>query len=149
MGPRLRGKADAIEQWLPVPNVYTTPVGTPRVLVCECDDIAAPALSSLTGAQASTSTATVTGTTDEAGTVYCVVHSGVPPTSSNVKSSGQSTAVGSAGSFSVTVTGVSGEGSKRAYCVGEDAAGNLGGTPVNSPLFDCAGGYTPRVALGC
>ena len=77
-------------------------------------------------------TATITGSTSEAGTVYCAVDtSGGTVTASAVKSSGQSTSAGAAGSFTVTVTVGSVDG-QAAYCVGEDGAGNLGDTTTGA-----------------
>ena len=117
--------------------------------VCECTlpDTTAPALSSITAVQASSSTVTVSGTTDEAGTMYCDVASspGLPDTASSLKASGQTTTRGSAGSFTVTVTGVSGDGTKVASCVGEDAAGNLGNPPTQSSDFHFGALHTPCV----
>ena len=100
------------------------------VFVCECDvpEATGPTLFHISIAQESTSTVSAAGSVDAAGTVYCVVvtSGSVAPTSTGITSSGQSTAVGSAGSFSVTVTGVSGEESKTAYCVSEGTGGILG-----------------------
>ena len=110
-----------------------------QMLVCECTmpDATAPTLSGITGAQASSSTVTVSGTTDEAGTVYCGVASspGLPDTTSSLKAGGQSTTVASPGSFTVTVTGVSGDGSKVASCIGEDASNNVSDPPATSSSF--------------
>lgn len=114
------------------------PVGSTTMMACECavPDTTAPTLSGVSAAQATSSSVTVSGTTDEAATVYCTVTAASTPTAADVKSSGQSTSAASAGSFTVTATGVSGDGSKTAYCVGEDSAGNLGGTPATSSSFD-------------
>ena len=105
-----------------------------HLTVC-CDNIlpdaTAPSVSGVAGTHSST-TATITGSTDEAGTVYCTVDtSGATVSPSTVKSTGQSTAVATAGSFTATVTVGSVDG-KSAYCVGEDGFGNLGSTTSGS-----------------
>ena len=60
--------------------------------------------------------------------MYCRVYtSGATLSPSAVKSTGQSTAVGTAGSFTVT-TSVGSMDGNAVYCVGEDEVGNLGST---------------------
>ena len=94
-------------------------------------DVTSPSLTSVAGSHSGT-TATITGSTSEASTVYCLVNtSGATVSPSMVKSSGVSTAVGTSGSFTVTVTVGSVDG-KLAYCVGEDGVGNLGSTTSGS-----------------
>ena len=102
-----------------------------HVAACKCNDpivdTTAPTLSSIGTSQASPSSVTVTGSVDEGATVYCTIGaSGDAHTPASVKAAGFTDVVGSAGSFSVTVTGVSGDGTKSVACVGEDAANNLG-----------------------
>ena len=104
-------------------------------LVCKCTDpdTIAPTVSNANAAQATPSSVTVTGDVDEAATVYCnVAASGASHTPTNVKAAGFSNAVGAAGSFTVTVTGVSGDGTKSVACVGEDGSSNLGSTSVGA-----------------
>ena len=80
------------------------------------------------GCTDSDSTADISGSTDEAGTMYCIVdNTGASVAPSTIKSSGQSTAVSSAGSFTVSVT-VADVAGKSVFCVGEDGVGNLGST---------------------
>ena len=80
------------------------------------------------GGTHSDSTADISGSTDEAGTMYCIVdNTGASVAPSTIKSSGQSTAVSSAGSFTVSVT-VADVAGKSVFCVGEDGVGNLGST---------------------
>ena len=121
------------------------------VIPCRCADpvvdTTAPSLSSILGSQASPSAVTVTGTVDEPSTVYCsVAASGHAHTTTNVKAAGFSDSVSSSGAFTVTVTGVSGEGIKSAACVGEDTAGNLGAMVSSSPVFSFG---TWSQAVGC
>lgn len=102
-----------------------------HVAACKCNDpivdTTAPTLSSIATSQTSPSSVTVTGSVDEGATVYCTIGaSGDVHTPASVKAAGFTDVVGSAGSFSVTVTGVSGDGTKSVACVGEDAANNLG-----------------------
>ena len=109
-------------------------------LTCKCTDpvldTTAPSLSDVLGSQASPSAVTVTGTVDEPSTVYCnVAASGHDHTPANVKAAGFSDSVSSSGSFTVTVTGVSGEGTKSVACVGEDSASNLGATVSSGSDF--------------
>lgn len=111
-----------------------------HVAPCKCDDpvvdTTAPALSSIVASQASPSSVTVTGGVDEASTVYCAIGaSGDTHTPAGVKAAGFTDVVGSAGTFSVAVTGVSGDGTKSVACVGEDAAGNLGSTVSSGADF--------------
>ena len=91
------------------------------------------------GGTHSGSSASITGATDEASTVYCIVETtGAVVAASTVKSTGQSTNVGSAGSFAVSVAAADVTG-KSAFCVGEDAVGNLGSTasgPFGTPPSD-------------
>ena len=106
-------------------------------IVCKCSDpppdTTAPTVSNTNAAQATASSITVTGDVDEAATVYCnVAAAGASHTPTNVKAAGFSDAVGAAGSFSVTVTGVSGEGTKSVACVGEDGSSNLGSTSAGA-----------------
>ena len=82
-------------------------------------------MSSVGGAHSS-STADISGSTDEAGTMYCVVdNTGASVAPSTIMSTGQSTAVSSAGPFTVSVT-VADVAGKSVFCVGEDGVGNLG-----------------------
>ena len=111
--------------------------GEDGALVCKCSDpppdTIAPTVSNANAAQATPSSVTVTGDVDEAATVYCnVAASGASHTPTNVKAAGFSDAVGAAGSFTVTVTGVSGDGTKSVACVGEDGSSNLGSTSVGA-----------------
>ena len=111
--------------------------GEDGALVCKCSDpppdTIAPTVSNANAAQATPSSVTVTGDVDEAATVYCnVAASGASHTPTDVKAAGFSDAVGAAGSFSVTVTGVSGEGTKSVACVGEDSSSNLGSTSAGA-----------------
>ena len=103
------------------------------MLTCKCVlDTTAPSLSGVLGSQVSPSAVTVTGTVDEPSTVYCnVAASGHDHTPANVKAAGFSDSVSSSGSFTATVTGVSGEGTKSVACVGEDSASNLGATRIS------------------
>ena len=123
----------------PMPSNLDLPCSTRRfgggpdqhVAACKCTesivDTTAPTLSSIATSQASPSSVTVTGSVDEGATVYCTIGaSGDVHTPASVKAAGFTDVVGSAGSFSVTVTGVSGDGTKSVACVGEDAANNLG-----------------------
>ena len=91
------------------------------------------------GGTHSGSSASITGATDEAGIVYCIVETtGAVVAASTVKSTGQSTNVGSAGSFAVSVAAADVTG-KSAFCVGEDGVGNLGSTasgPFGTPPSD-------------
>ena len=100
------------------------------VFVCECDvpEATGPTLFHISITQDSTSAVRAAGSVDAAGTVYCVVvtSGSVAPTSASIKSSGQSTYIGSGGTVIVRVTGVSGEESKTAYCVSEGTGGILG-----------------------
>ena len=110
---------------------------TSAALVCKCSDpppdTTAPTVSNTNAAQATASSVTVTGDVDEAATVYCnVAASGASHTATNVKAAGFSDAVGAAGPFTVTVTGVSGEGTKSVACVGEDGSSNLGSTSAGA-----------------
>jgi len=118
------------------------------VLPCQCTnvvDTTPPSLSSILGSQASPSAVTVTGTVDEPSTVHCDVGaSGHAHTPANVKAAGFSDSVSSSGSFTVTVTGVSGEGTKSVACVGEDTTGNLGAT-VSSGLDFSFGTWSQAV----
>ena len=80
------------------------------------------------GGTHSSSTADISGSTDEAGTMYCKVDdTGATVAPSTIKSTGQSTAVSSAGSFTMSVT-VADVTDKSVFCVGEDGVGNLGST---------------------
>ena len=106
-------------------------------IVCKCSDppsdTTAPTVSNTNAVQATASSVTVSGNVDEAATVYCnVAASGASHTPTNVKAAGFSDAVGAAGSFSVTVTGVSGDGTKSVACVGEDGSSNLGSTSAGA-----------------
>ena len=109
---------------------------TEAVVPCKCNDppdTTAPTVSSTSAVQAPGPSVTVTGNVDEAATVYCnVAASGASHTPTNVKAAGFSDAVGAAGSFTVTVTGVSGDGTKSVACVGEDGSSNLGSTSVGA-----------------
>ena len=91
------------------------------------------------GGTHSGSSASITGATDEAAIVYCIVETtGAVVAASTVKSTGQSTNVGSAGSFAVSVAAADVTG-KSAFCVGEDGVGNLGSTasgPFGTPPSD-------------
>ena len=79
--------------------------------------------------------------------MYCnVAASGHAHTPANVKAAGFSHSVSSPGSFTATVTGVSGEGTKSVACVGEDATGNLGATVSSGPDFSFG---TWSQAVGC
>ena len=126
--------------------------GTYEVVhTCKCtdtvQDLTAPSLSDVLGSQASPSAVTVTGTVDEASTVYCnVAASGHDHTPTNVKAAGFSDSVSSSGSFTVTVTGVSGEGTKSVACVGEDTASNLAATVSSGTDFPFG---TPRQCVAC
>ena len=105
------------------------------VTVCKCSppDTTAPTVSNISAVQATPSSVTVTGDVDEAATVYCnMAASGASHTATSVKAAGFSDAVGAAGSFTVTVTGVSGEGTKSVACVGEDSSSNLGSTSAGA-----------------
>ena len=120
-------------------------------LTCKCTDpvldTTAPSLSDVLGSQASPSAVTATGTVDEPSTVYCnVAASGHAHTPANVKAAGFSHSVSSPGSFTVTVTGVSGEGTKSVACVGEDTTGNLGAAVSSGPDFSFG---TWSQAVGC
>ena len=119
--------------------------------VCKCSDAppdtTAPTVSNTHAAQATASSVTVTGDVDEAATVYCnVAASGASHTPTNVKAAGFSNAVGAAGSFTVTVTGVSGDGTKSVACVGEDGSSNLGSTSAGA---DFQFGTAVCLALCC
>ena len=118
------------------------------MLTCKCVlDTTAPSLSGVLGSQVSPSAVTVTGTVDEASTVYCnVAASGHDHTPANVKAAGFSDSVSSSGSFTVTVTGVSGEGTKSVACVGEDTASNLAATVSSGTDFPFG---TPRQCVAC
>mgnify|MGYP001973986069 CR=1 FL=1 len=130
----------------------STPTGPYlAMLTCKCTepvlDTTAPSLSDVLGSQASPSAVTVTGTVDEASTVYCnVAASGHDHTPANVKAAGFSDSVSSSGSFTVTVTGVSGEGTKSVACVGEDTASNLAATVSSGTDFPFG---TPRQCVAC
>ena len=94
-------------------------------------DATAPSLTGVAGAHDG-STATVTGSTDEAGTVYCVIDTvGATVEPSTVKSSGETATVTTPGSFTVTILVASVDG-KQAFCVGEDGVGNLGTTTTGA-----------------
>ena len=113
------------------------PGAASAALVCKCSDppqdTTAPTVSNTNAAQATASSVTVTGDVDEEATVYCnVAASGASHTATNVKAAGFSDAVTAAGSFSVTVTGVSGDGTKSVACVGEDGSSNLGSTSAGA-----------------
>lgn len=132
-------------------SVYGDGSGT-TMLVCECVlDVTAPTLAMTYAAQASASSVTIIGTTDEAATVYCAVTAAADsaPSASDLKSSGSAASAGA--SFTVTVTGVAGEGSKTVYCVGEDAAGNLGASPASTSFDFGASGVVKHAArsAGC
>ena len=106
-------------------------------IICKCSDsppdTTAPTVSITNAAQATASSVTVTGDVDEAATVYCnVAPAGANHTVTNVKAAGFSNAVGVAGSFSVTVSGVSGDGTKSVACVGEDGSTNVGSTSAGA-----------------
>ena len=119
------------------------------VTTCKCvdPDTTAPSLSDVLGSQASPSAVTVTGAVNEASTVYCnVAASGHDHTPANVKAAGFSDSVSSSGSFTVTVTGVSGEGTKSVACVGEDTASNLAATVSSGTDFPFG---TPRQCVAC
>ena len=106
------------------------------VLSCEC--VEAPLISGVSASQASSSTVTVTGTTDTAGYVYCVVDvDGTSYVTGDVATHAMSyRASVSAGSFTVTVPDVSGEGSMTAACVGEHVSnGARSLTPAVSTSF--------------
>ena len=120
-------------------------------IVCKCSeppsDTTAPTVSNTSAAQATPSSVTVTGDVDEAATVYCnVAASGASHTPTDVKAAGFSDAVGAAGSFTVTVTGVSGDGTKSVACVGEDGSSNLGSTSAGA---DFQFGTAVCLALYC
>ena len=120
-------------------------------VVCKCSDpppdTTAPTVSNANAAQATASSVTVTGDVDEAATVYCnVAASGASHTPTDVKAAGFSDAVAAAGSFSVTVTGVSGDGTKSVACVGEDGSSNLGSTSAGA---DFQFGTAVCLALCC
>ena len=133
------GRVD-VESGMPLNSMYAcnTIPGASRfggaATVCRCGpDTIAPTVSNTNAVQATASSVTVTGSVDEAGTVYCnVAASGASHTPTNVKAAGFSDAVGAAGSFTVTVTGVSGDGTKSVACVGEDGSSNLGSTSVGA-----------------
>ena len=131
---------------------YSRMTGTwEAVTTCKCAgqvmDTTAPSLSDVLGSQASPSAVTATGTVDEPSTVYCnVAASGHAHTPANVKAAGFSHSVSSPGSFTVTVTGVSGEGTKSVACVGEDTTGNLGAAVSSGPDFSFG---TWSQAVGC
>jgi len=121
------------------------------VIICKCSDppsdTTAPTVSNTNAVQATASSVTVTGDVDEAATVYCnVAASGASHTATNVKAAGFSDAVGAAGSFTVTVTGVSGDGTKSVACVGEDGSSNLGSTSAGA---DFQFGTAECLALCC
>ena len=111
--------------------------GAELVASCKCGDTTAPSVSSVVGSQASPSSVTVTGTVDEASTVYCNIGHplGLTHGPHSVMGAGWSDSVSSPGSFTVTITGVSGEGTKTVACVAQDAAGNRGAEVSSGPDF--------------
>ena len=131
---------------------YSRMTGTwEAVTTCKCAgqvmDTTAPSLSDVLGSQASPSAVTVTGAVNEASTVYCnVAASGHAHTPADVKAAGFSDSVSSSGSFTVTVTGVSGEGTKSVACVGEDTASNLAATVSSGTDFPFG---TRRQCVAC
>ena len=96
-----------------------------HVAPCECTE--APVVTGVTAVHANATTVTVTGTTDTAGSVYCVVSPATTSygNSASVQSVGTKVAVASAGAFTVTVTGVTTEGPLAAWCVGENGANEV------------------------
>ena len=122
-----------------------------HVTPCEC--VVAPVISGVTGVRASTSTVTVTGTTDTAGHVYCVVKAaGTFDSPAGVMYSGTKVTVASAGSFSVTVPNSATEGQLVARCTGENGANEASGIQSSaSPAFEATspGGTCGRGGSTC
>ena len=101
------------------------------VLACKCNDPdpKAPIVQSVVAVQTSASSVAVSGSVDEAASVYCKVGAaGASYTPVEVVAAGFSYDAVAAGSFSVSVTGVSTGGTKSVACVGRDDFRNLGST---------------------
>ena len=101
------------------------------VLACKCNDPdpKAPIVQSVVAVQTSASSVAVSGSVDEAASVYCKVGAaGASYTPVEVVAAGFSYDAVAAGSFSVSVTGVSTDGTKSVACVGRDDFRNLGST---------------------
>ena len=102
-----------------------------RVYACKCNDPdpKAPIVQSVVAVQTSASSVAVSGSVDEAASVYCKVGAaGASYTPVEVVAAGFSYDAVAAGSFSVSVTGVSTGGTKSVACVGRDDFRNLGST---------------------
>ena len=112
-------------------------IGDDSVFPCEC--VEAPTITDVSAVFASDDTVTVTGTTDTAGNVYCRHGSnGFDPPDGDavVGSNSPMVTVGSAGSFTITLTGVTSPGRLLAYCVGENTnTGAVSPTSAASPEF--------------
>ena len=103
-------------------------------------DVIGPVLTSVSGSKGGSSV-TATGSSNEAGTVHCMVGTaGASNSASGVKSAGTSQSLAAAGSFSIVVSGAA-QSTDSVYCVGEDSFNTLGDVveaSLNSPPTNIA-----------
>jgi hypothetical protein len=110
-------------------------------------DVTAPILTSPTGAQTGTTTATVGATTDEAnGTMYAWVTTSATETAAAIKASGSTQAITTTGAKTFNITGLAASTLYYAHLVHPDAAGNDSNV-VNSASFTTAASATAPATM--
>lgn len=108
-------------------------------------DVTAPTLTSPTGTQTGSTTASGTVSTDEAnGTLYYLASTNATETAATVKAA-SSQAVGATGSQAVSFTGLTASTTYYAHYVHTDAAAN-DSTVANSASFTTAAGSSPKAS---
>lgn len=111
-------------------------------------DTTAPTLTSPSGTQTGTTTATVSVTTNEAnGTLYALVTTNATETAATIKASGATQAITSTGSKSFNITGLTASTSYFSHFVHRDAAGNDSAVANGSGFTTAAVGDTTAPTL--